>query len=140
MKPDLRSVLMMSLTLALAPGLVFSGEAEDQAVKAAEDWLELVDRGEYEESWNEAATFFKAAVTVEQWSKAMNAVRKPLGDKNSRTLSSADYTTSMPGAPDGDYVVILFDASFSKKKTAVETVTPMKDEDGNWRVSGYFIK
>jgi hypothetical protein len=131
---------MMSLTLALAPGLVFSGEAEDQAVKAAEDWLELVDRGEYEKSWNEAATFFKSAVTVEQWSKAMNAVRKPLGDKKSRTLSSADYTTSMPGAPDGDYVVILFDASFSNKKAAVETVTPMKDEDGNWRVSGYFIK
>jgi hypothetical protein len=140
MKPDLRSVLMMSLTLALAPGLVFSGEAEDQAVKAAEDWLELVDRGEYEESWNEAATFFKAAVTVEQWQQAMNAVRKPLGDKKSRTLSSADYTTSMPGAPDGEYVVILFDASFSNKKTAVETVTPMKDEDGVWRVSGYFIK
>jgi len=24
--------------------------------------------------------------------------------------------------------------------TAVEMVTPMKDEDGIWRVSGYFIK
>ena len=24
--------------------------------------------------------------------------------------------------------------------SAVETVTPMKDPDGEWRVSGYFIK
>ncbi|MGB6002321.1 MAG: DUF4019 domain-containing protein, partial [Thermoanaerobaculia bacterium] len=26
------------------------------------------------------------------------------------------------------------------KTTAIETVTPMKDEDGKWRVSGYFIR
>jgi len=133
-------VLVVSLTLALAPGPVFSSEAEDQAVKAAEAWLELVDRGEYEESWNEAATLFKSAVTVDQWQQALNASRKPVGEKKSRKIRSAKYTTSLPGAPDAEYVVIQFDASFSKKKTAVETVTPMKDGDGNWRVSGYFIK
>jgi hypothetical protein len=36
--------------------------------------------------------------------------------------------------------VIQFRASFENKKSAVETVTPMKDEDGQWRVSGYFMK
>jgi len=29
---------------------------------------------------------------------------------------------------------------FANKKAAVETVTPMKDTDGQWRVSGYFIR
>ena len=48
--------------------------------------------------------------------------------------------TSLPGAPDGEYVVIQFDTSFTNKKVAVETVTPMKDEDGIWRVSGYYVK
>jgi len=48
--------------------------------------------------------------------------------------------TSMPGAPDGEYVVIQFESSFANKKSAVETVTPMKGEDGVWRVSGYYIK
>jgi len=37
-------------------------------------------------------------------------------------------------------VVIQFDSSFEHKQTAVETVTPMLDTDGKWRVSGYFIK
>jgi hypothetical protein len=46
----------------------------------------------------------------------------------------------LPGAPDGEYVVIQFEASFEKKKAAVETVTPMVDEDGEWRVSGYYLK
>jgi hypothetical protein len=26
------------------------------------------------------------------------------------------------------------------KRSAVETITPMRDPDGQWRVSGYFIK
>jgi hypothetical protein len=37
-------------------------------------------------------------------------------------------------------VVLQFDASFEHKASGVETVTPTKDVDGQWRVSGYFIK
>jgi hypothetical protein len=36
-------------------------------------------------------------------------------------------------------VVLKFDTSFANKKVAVETVTPMLDKDGKWRVSGYFV-
>ena len=45
-----------------------------------------------------------------------------------------------PGAPDGEYVVIQYEASFENKASAVETITPMLDKDGQWRVSGYFMK
>jgi hypothetical protein len=47
---------------------------------------------------------------------------------------------SLPGAPDGEYVVIQFKTAFENKKFAIETVTPMLDGDGKWRVSGYFIR
>jgi hypothetical protein len=52
----------------------------------------------------------------------------------------APYRESLPGVPDGKYVVLEFDTSFENKKTAVETVTPMQESDGTFRVSGYFIK
>jgi predicted SnoaL-like aldol condensation-catalyzing enzyme len=58
----------------------------------------------------------------------------------SRKVKSATYTTSLPGAPDGQYVVIQFNTSFENKKSRVETVTPRMDSDGKWRVSGYYIK
>ena len=48
--------------------------------------------------------------------------------------------TELPGAPDGEYVVFQFDTQFERKRAAVETVTPMRDPDGSWRVSGYFIR
>ena len=70
----------------------------------------------------------------------MLAYRKPLGNVLSRNLMFTKYTNTLPGAPDGEYVVIQYKTSFENKASAVETVTPMLDTDGIWRVSGYYIK
>jgi hypothetical protein len=117
-----------------------ASEAEKDALKAAEEWLILIDSGEYGLSWDNAAELFKKAVTKEQWEKTLKAVRPPMGDLVSRNVKSATYANSLPGAPDGEYVVIQFSTGFTNKKSAIETVTPMKDPDGKWRVSGYYIK
>ena len=135
----------------LVPGLVVvlglagcagpsNPEAEDAAVAGAKNWLAFVDAEEYEQSWNEASELFKAAVPRDQWLQSMVAIRKPLGKNTGRRVKVKRYRTTMPGAPDGEYVVIQFRSSFQNKQSAVETVTPMKDPNGQWRVSGYFIK
>lgn len=112
----------------------------EQATKAAEEWLALVDAEKFDESWDESASLFRAAVTKEAWGKMLTASRGNFGKLISRKVKSADFHTQLPGAPDGEYVVIQFETSFEKKKESIETVTPMKDKDGKWRVSGYFIK
>jgi hypothetical protein len=33
-----------------------------------------------------------------------------------------------------------FDTSFENKKSAVETVTFMREKDGTWKAAGYYIK
>lgn len=63
-----------------------------------------------------------------------------LGKVKNREFSKAEKHTSLPGVPDGQYVVIFFNSSFEKKKEGVETITPMLDKDGIWRVSGYYVK
>jgi hypothetical protein len=110
------------------------------AQKSAEEWLALIDIGSFAESWKTAAGYFQTAVSQDQWEHTIVAVRKPLGDMVSRKFKSAQYTKSVPGAPDGEYVILQFDTSFANKKEAVETVTPMLDPDGKWKVSGYYIK
>jgi len=67
-------------------------------------------------------------------------VRQPLGKVISRRVMSKMPTQTVPGGPDGKYVIIRFKTSFENKKDAIETVTPMLDKDGVWRVSGYYIK
>ena len=75
-----------------------------------------------------------------QWRQSIGGARGPLGKLVSRRLQSARYTRTLPGAPDGEYVVLRYATTFEHKKDAFETVTPMKDDDGVWRVSGYFIR
>lgn len=133
------SLVVIGLMLVAVSGMAEQSEKEKVAVTAAEKWLGLVDEGKYAESWKEAAEYFRNAVKPEQWAESMQAIRKPLGKLVSRKMKGASYKTSLPGAPDGEYVIIHFETSFENKKSAIETVTPMMDKDGKWRVSGYFI-
>jgi hypothetical protein len=139
-------VITTTLTTALFVTLLTASAAqaqqkpEDLAQQSAESWLALVDSGKYAENWEQAASIFKGAVTKEDWRKKAGGVRDPLGTLVSRKLKSASYTKTLPGAPDGEYVVIQYDSSFEHKQSAVETVIPMLDKDGQWRVSGYVIR
>lgn len=134
-------VLLSCLSLVVCSQTLLADEAAEKAAQAAaEEWLALVDQGQYAESWGTAASYFKNAVPEMQWLQSMKAARQPLGKTIARRLKSATSTTSLPGAPDGQYVVIQYATSFENKASAVETVTPMRDPDKQWRVSGYFIK
>ena len=128
------------LLLGVCPVVQAQQKPEQLAQQAAESWLALVDSGKYGESWEQASQFFKAAVTKEQWQTALRASREPLGKVLSRNLKSAVFTKTLPGAPDGKYVIIQYDSSFEHKQSAVETITPMLEKDGKWKVSGYYIK
>jgi hypothetical protein len=110
------------------------------ATAAAEAWLAVVDSAGWLQSHTEAAQLFKAAVAPDVWVRQIRSARTPLGRLTSRALTGSHYTTSLPGAPDGEYVVLTYAARFENKAEAIETVTPMKDPDGTWRVSGYYIK
>jgi len=120
-------------------GKTNSGE-QNAAVTAAQAWLSLIDQGNYAESWSEAAPFFQGAVTEQSWKDSMAKFRQPLGDLISRKLKSAQPMTQMPGAPDGQYVVMQFATSFANKKSVVETVTVGPKQNGEWKASGYYIK
>ena len=114
--------------------------AEREAIRASEEWVALVDSGKYAESWKAAAAAFRSSVTQEKWESAMKTVRDPLGKLQTRKLDTAKYTAVLPGVPNGDYVVLLFESSFEHKAVAQETVIMSQEKDKEWRVAGYYIK
>jgi len=142
MLTEVRSKLVPAMLFALLVGISAAAQAkpEQLAQQSADAWLALVDSGKYADSWQEASSMFKAHVTKDQWRSMIAAVRDPFGKVLTRKLKSAKYATSLPGAPDGQYVVIQYESSFEHKQSAIETITPMLDGDGKWRVSGYYIK
>jgi hypothetical protein len=136
------SILFSVLLEATGSSQAESGKitAEDAAISSAQNWLKLVDGGKYGDAWGRAAEYFKNVVPKENFITSLQAVRKPLGKIVERSLLSATYTKTLPGAPDGEYVVIQFRTEFENKKESIETITPQKEKDGKWRVSGYYVR
>ena len=110
------------------------------ATRAASEFLALLDAGKFAESWTASAVLLRGAVPQDQWSGALASMRAALGELSSRKLVSSTFTRSLPGAPAGDYLVLAYQTEFAKKAGTVETVTPMREPDGSWKVSGYFVK
>ena len=137
----MRHIILMSMLL-ICYGLNFSwaDTESNKVLSAAKEWLSLIDNENYSGSWKDASTYFQAAVSEQSWESSLRAVRKPLGKLVSRNMLKSKGSNSLPGAPDGKYVVMSFKTSFEHKKSAVETVTFMLDKDGKWSAAGYFIK
>ena len=116
----------------------FAGPADDEASKAGEKWLSLLDNQKYEESWTQASSMFRDQVTQDQWLVSLKRFRDPLGTLVSRAISRLDFTTSLRGAPDGEYAIIHFTTSFKNKNDVTERLTLVK-EDGKWQMAAYAI-
>jgi hypothetical protein len=140
MKKATALLVLTAWVLGSATACAGDPAAEKAAETAALSWLALVDEGRYAESWDAASAAFRSAVGKADWENAVRAARGPFGKLASRKLLGAKFTTQVPGAPAGEYVVIQYAATFAGGRTATETVTPMKEKDGAWKVSGYYIK
>jgi len=117
----------------------FVSANESAGSTAAKEWLKVVDAGNYTESWQKSDSFFQSQLSQNKWDTALEDVRTPLGKVNSRSeLGTKEYST-LPGVPEGQYLVIQFQTDFQNKKSATETLTLSKSS-GKWLPVGYFIK
>jgi hypothetical protein len=139
-------VMKKLCSLAVTCSLLFSVAAHaqdanlDQARQAATVWLAFSDANDYGQSWEHSADMLKQSIEKAKWQDAMQHVRTPLGTVKQRQIKSAELKKDPPGAPAGDYAIIQYDTDFSNRAHSVETVVPARDKDGNWLVSGYFIR
>ena len=130
-----------ALALAAGAGAPLAQDGRTSTVQAAaRDWLALADRGDGGATWDATGKKFRDAITRERWTEALAAVRNPLGAVTQRSVLSTTFRKSVPGAPDGEYVTVLFRTSFAGKTDGGETVTLEHEADGAWRVVGYFIQ
>ncbi|WP_448552407.1 DUF4019 domain-containing protein [Thalassotalea montiporae] len=129
-------ILMLSLSLAAS---AFANEEASAGINAGKDWLQLIDTGQYSQSWQQADELFKSQLSATKWQQALNSVRAPLGKVLLREPYSKQSHRALPGAPDGDYLVVTFQTQFEHKAKAIETLTLTKSS-GDWRAIGYFIK
>jgi len=113
---------------------------KEAGIDTAARWLKLTDAKDYNASWQTAAKIFKSTITADQWAITLKSIRAPLGNVVSRDLLHDQLTTTLPGNPDGSYLVLRYVTRFTNKTHAVKSITLIKESEGTWRVAGYFIK
>lgn len=121
---------------ATLPTVTLSTPAtETAAVQSARQWLALVDKGDWNGSWNATGQAFKSLNTSERWADVSRSVRTPLGALVSRELIGEE---NVPAPPYG-YQVVKFRTSYANKAGAIETLSLVR-EGGEWRVVGCTIE
>jgi hypothetical protein len=114
--------------------------AEEQAAeRQALGFLGYLDHGRYADSYAYTGMLIRAQLDRDSFAKQLEKARAGTGPLVSRELIDASYTTTVPGAPDGQYVVLHYAASFANRQQAEETLT-LSLAKGYWRVNGYYIK
>lgn len=140
MKPSVAIALGAALIAALASAQSQEEVDTRPATAAALAWLEVVDSQRYGVAWDAAAPVLQGAIERTRWEVTIQDARNPLGAVHGRKLRSANYARNLPNAPEGEYVVIEYATAFANRPQSMETVTPMKQPDGKWKVAGYFIR
>lgn len=59
---------------------------------------------------------------------------------DSWNAASATFARTIAGAPEREYVTVIFKSSLETKDSGIETVTSVVDVDGTGRVCGYYIR
>jgi opacity protein-like surface antigen len=105
---------------------------------AAREWLGFVDVGDAQASWGAAGKKFRAAIAVDVWAEALKKEQARLGPVARRTVGPTRFQTTLPGFPDGEYAQVLFNTAFANTGDSRETLSLEREDDGKWRVIGYF--
>lgn len=131
--------LLITTILGCAAPAVYA-DSKSEAEKAARQWLEEIDNGQYDRSWEQSATFFKQAVSKGSWDSNMKSQRTPLGKLVTRKLKEENYQTNIPGVPPGQYYICVYNTDYGKVKSAMDMVTVGWDDKlKSWKGYGYRV-
>ncbi|MEN5145575.1 MULTISPECIES: DUF4019 domain-containing protein [Brevundimonas] len=110
-------------------------EAPRDAAVYALTWLELVDRGDWSQSWRTASSTFQERMTEDAWTARAAQLDRPSG----ALVRVQQYAVRSASADSdvGDSVLIQYQASSDTGARVLETVALVPEGDG-WKVSAYF--
>lgn len=109
--------------------------AKQGARAAAASWLALIDDGDFDDSWEAAASAFQARVPQEAWEDEGSRLRDSIQTGANRTVTMVKYRDSLRQAGDGPFVILKYRSSVGEA-VIQETVVTTRDNT-SWKVAGY---
>ena len=129
--------LIFTVTLIICTSMI-AHAGDREAMTAAEEWLALVDAGDYNQSWLTANKTLKEQSEKDDWANYLKAIREPLGKIISRKVTRSRTVSQIQRMPEGEYFQVQFEVKFVNK-SGMERMTVAK-EGGGWKVAGYMMR
>ena len=135
MKRLLLLVIIFSLSCSVSVANLFSS----QAISKAEQFISLIDKQEYKEAYLSGSELLRLSSPENEWIVERTRSDKLLGHVLKRKLVTVKVRDTYPGLPDGDYLVVYYEAQTMLKAKAAEVLLVAKNVD-RWEVCSYRLK
>lgn len=136
----MKKTLLLCFTVLFSSLVLGNPKYVEQAEKQAHNWMDTIDKGDAESSWNEMSSIFTQQLSAEDWKLSIQGMQMYFGKVGQRKIKSSNYKTSSYGAPNGDYVDVEFSTDYANAAGRKEVVTMVRDQDGQWKVAGFSIE
>lgn len=126
-------------SLLLGPGGAPANLLSQDAVAAAEHFARIIDSGDSSIAYNQASPLLRLTQDEQEFVTAIERARQLLGPVQQRQLTALRSIGIYPHFPDGDYLIVQFEARTLHKSKAAEVIL-MRHEANAWRVADYSIR
>ncbi len=134
-----RSIFIVTVVLILINSICLASNFPSQAIIAAEQFIAQLDNHKYLAAYKDASDLLHLSISEPDWLEKRERSGLLLGAVQGRKLVSIRARDTYPGFPDGDYLVVYFEAQTQRKQKAAEVVL-VKLIANSWQVCSYRLK
>ncbi len=131
--------LMELFSLLMIPAGALANPLSQDAVAAAEHFAEVIDSGNSNVAYNQASPLLRLAQEEQEFKDDIERTHRLLGPVQQRKLRAIRSIGIYPRFPDGDYLIVQFEARTQYKNKAAEVIL-LRHQDGVWLVADYSIR
>ena len=148
MKKNYLSILAVFVILLAGCTMGSSDDPSVDAIKSSQEWLALVDGGNFGEGWDTASAAYRSTVTRKRAINILRDARNTIGKVVSRELISKEHVMSNQSLPrpfrsirpEGEYFLLIYATVYEDWKSPAEITLMRKEVDGKWRLDVYYVE
>jgi len=118
--------------------LIDKVEPQTSARPTAEEWMNLIDRFQYEQAWDTGAKSMQYSYSRKGINDVFTETRTPLGTVRVRRPQGVDAMTQLPNGIKGHFRTFKYQTTFESGSTYDEYVM-MVAENGEWKTLAHTI-
>ena len=139
MKKLITIALIGFCSLLLGPSGAPANLLSQDAVAAAEHFARIIDSGNSSTAYTQASPLLRLAQDEQEFATAIERTHQLLGPVQQRQLTALRAIGIYPRFPDGNYLIVQFEARTMHKDKAAEVIL-LRHQDGVWLVADYSIR